>query len=584
MTYLVDDKDIHFNLFDWLKIDERLNFAAFQSFSKDVREMILSEALKFAQNELAPLNKSADQEGCRIEKGQVFTPRGFKEAYQKFAQNGFIAPDINPQFGGQGLSYTLSAVLSEYFCGANVPFAMYAGLTRGAANLIETFASDKLKNIFCEKMYTGVWGGTMCLTEPQAGSAVGDLTTSAKKYTDDTYQIKGNKIFISCGDHDLTENIIHLVLARVEGDPKGTKGLSLFIVPKIWVHEDGKFGDKNDVSCINIEEKMGIHASSTCSLNFGENGKCLGYLVGKQSEGIKYMFQMMNEARLLCGLQGVSVAGTAFENALAYAKERVQGQGKKIIEYPDVRRNLSLCKALVEGSRVLIHYTAMQIDMAKHLTDNKIKQRTQNRADLLTPICKAYCSDWAFRVTEIAMQVLGGYGYIAEYPIEQYMRDVKISSLYEGTNGIQALDLLGRKLPFNNGQLFQEFYEDLSEFIDQNHQNPELKTDISEFKKALDTVGQVAMQLAQWGLSGDKIKPQLGATPFLEICGHVVIAYLLLDRALVAQKKLKTGINDSFYRDKIRVAQFFVRHLLPRTRMHAKSILTGDQTAMEFEF
>lgn len=581
MTYKADERDVEFNLFEWLDLKKILGFEAFREHTIDLYKMVLKEGLKFAQNELSPLNKKADAVGCSLDKKGVTTPPGFRDAYQKFAQNGFIAPEISPQYGGQGLCHPVASAVSEYLTGANVAFTMYAGLSKGGAHLIESFASEELAKRFCPKMFGGTWAGTMCLTEPQAGSAVGDIKTSAKKNKDGTYSVMGNKIFISCGEHDLTENIIHLVLARAEGDPEGTRGLSLFIVPKIWVHDDGSLGEPNDVACVNIEEKMGIHGSATCSLNFGENKKCRAHLVGEQSLGIKYMFKLMNEARLLCGVQGQAIAGTAFEHAKDYAKERVQGGKTLIIAYPDVRRNLAICKSLVEAMRGMLLYTAWQISVGKHSNDPTEKDKAQNRADLLTPICKAYCSDMGFRVTELAMQIYGGYGYIAEYPIEQYMRDVKISSIYEGTNGIQALDLLGRKLSMKNGELFQEFYQDLSEFITKNENHKELKSEILELKKAVDSVGQAAMQFAQWSSQGDRIKPQLGATPFLEMCGHTVAAFVLLSQAVLAQTQIE---KENFYQDKVLTARFFVHNLLPKVRMFSKAILSGDDSAMKLQF
>lgn len=584
MTYKIDEKDLNFNLFEWIQMGKLTAFDACKEHNEELYKMVLGEGLKFAKNELDPINATGDRDGCVLENGQVKTPKGFKEAYRKFAENGFIGMDTPTTYGGQALPIMLGTVMYEFFSGANVPFAMYTGLTRGCAHMIETYCEEKLAKLFCEKMYNGTWAGTMCLTEPGAGSAVGDLKTNAKPLSDGTYQITGNKIFISGGDHDLCENIVHTVLARVEGDAPGTKGISLFIVPKYWVNADGSLGEANDVSCVNIEHKMGIKASSTCSLNFGEKGKCRGYLVGERSKGMRYMFQMMNEARLLCGVQGESIAGTAYMNALDYARERVQGGENVILGYPDVRRNLSLCKALAEGMRALVYYTAFHIDVASKSNDAAEKERSQNRADLLTPLCKAYCSDNGFKVTEIAMQIYGGYGYCSEYPVEQYMRDVKISSIYEGTNGIQALDLIGRKLAQKQGQLFRELYEEVTGFAGKNENHESLKSEIAALKGAMDTVGQVAMTFAEWGMGGDQVSPMLSATPFLEMCGDTVVAWLLLDQAVLADQKSKSGRNDPFYRDKVRTARFFATHVLPRVKMQAKAILAKDKTAMEMEF
>lgn len=583
MPFIIDEKDVNFCVFDWLNAGELAKLEKFKDHNEELFRMILTEGIKFAKNEIDPLQVKGDQQGCHLEDGVVKTPEGFKEAYQLFAQNGFIGIDIPTTYGGQGLPNLISVSLYEAFNASCVPFTMYAGLTRGSAFLIESFGSDEIKNMFCAKMYDGTWAGTMCLTEPSAGSAVGDLKTTATKNDDGTYNIVGNKIFISGGDQDITPNIIHLVLARVEGDVAGTKGISLFAVPKFWVNPDGSVGEHNDVNCVNIEHKMGIKASSTCSLNFGENGKCRGFLVGEQSKGMRYMFQMMNEARLLCGSQGQAIAATAYENAVKYAKERVQGGDKVITEYPDVRRNIALMKSWIEGMRGLLLMTAKYIDISHYSEDAEEKEKAQNRADLLTPICKAYCSDTGFKVTELAMQVLGGYGYCAEYPIEQYMRDVKISSIYEGTNGIQSLDLIGRKLALKQGQLFREFYEDLTTFAGEHEGHAEVGSDVQALKAAADTVGQVAMKFAEWGMGGDIVTPQLFATPFLEMCGDVCVAHVLLSQAVLADEKIKGGSDEAFYRNKIRTARFFARNVLPRVKMRAKEILTADKSALELE-
>jgi len=584
MTYHVDEKDVAFNLYECLKINELTGYAAYAEQGEEFYKMVLDAALKFSQKEIDPLNKIGDEQGCKIVNGNVTTPKGFKEAYKAFAENGFIGMDVSPNFGGQGLPSIVSVVANEFFTGANIPFSMYSGLTRGSAHLIEAFGTSTLSKLFCEKMYNGEWGGTMCLTEPWAGSDVGALRSVAKPNSDGTFNITGSKIFISSGDHDLTSNIIHLVLARVEGDAPGTKGISLFAVPKIWVNADGSLAETNDVACVNIEHKMGIKASSTCALNFGEKGKCRGFLVGEKSLGMRYMFQMMNEARLMCGMQGQSVAAAAYEHALRYAKERVQGGTAVLLNHPDVRRNLSLCKAWVEGMRALLYKTAVFGDKAHHETDAAKKERYQNRIDLLTPICKAYCSDYGFKVTEIAMQIYGGYGYCSEYPIEQYMRDVKISSIYEGTNGIQALDFLGRKLSSKGGALFREFYEDMTAFNSGIVDSHELKESATQLQKSADTAGQVAMKFMEIGMAGDRDYPMLSATPFLELVGHITIAWHLMEQAVVADNAIKAGSTDSFYRNKIRTAKFFVAQILPNVQARAKSILSMDRAALEMEF
>jgi len=600
MDYLVNRRDVDFILKEQIHYEKVLQLAAFKDFSIEMFDMVEDQVLKFAQQEIAPLNASGDKEGCRFDGKTVTVPKGYKEVYQKYAENGFIGIDVPTTFGGQGFPLTVALPLAEFITGASVSFTMYPGLTRGAAHLIETFGNDALKNTYVAKMYSGQWAGTMCLTEPQAGSSVGDLKTVAIPQPDGSYKIKGGKLFISSGDHDLTENIIHLVLARIQGDQEGTtKTVSLFVVPKIRVKPDGGLGEPNDVKTVNIEHKMGIRAQSTCTLAFGDNDQCVGYLLGEPRTGMKQMFQMMNEARLMTGMQGLAVAGTAYEHALKYAKERVQGQGKTIVNFPDIRRMLMIQKSLVEGVRALLYHTAFYIDMGHHDSDAETRERYQGFADLLTPMCKAFGSDMGFRVTELAMQTFGGYGYISEYPIEQYMRDVKIASLYEGTNGIQALDLLGRKLALRGGQAVQQFYAMVTEFVEKNQEDPALKKELQEFKKALDTVAQCAMGFMEMTGKGDFNYPMLSATPFLHMFSTVVIAYYLLEQGVIAHAKLEAllkekvddpshhkdfikGNEEAAYLDgKTKTARFFVHNLLPGVRAAAKTIESGDRSALE---
>lgn len=603
MDYLVNRRDIDFILKDQIGYQRLLELSPFKDYTTEMFDMILDQGLKFAQAEIAPLNASGDKEGCHFDGKNVKTPKGYKEAYQKFAENGFIGLDVPTTYGGQGLPVTVNMPVAEFFSGASVAFTMYPGLTRGAAHLIEAFGSDELKNIYVSKMYNGTWAGTMCLTEPQAGSAVGDIKTVASPQKDGSYKIKGGKMFISSGDHDLTENVIHLVLARIEGDQEATtKTISLFVVPKICIKKDGILGESNDVKVVNIEHKMGIKAQATCTLAFGDSDRCVGYLVGQPRTGMKQMFQMMNEARLLCGMQGLSIAGAAYEQALKYAKDRIQGQGKAIITYPDVRRMLMLQRCYVEGLRSLLYHTGFYIDMGKHHEDKEKREYYEGFADLLTPICKAFGSDMGFKVTELAMQTYGGYGYISEYPVEQYMRDVKISSIYEGTNGIQALDLLGRKLAMKGGQVLQQFYSLLDEFVTKNQAEPALKDEISEFKKALDTVAQVAMGFMEMTGKGDFNYPMLSATGFLYMLSEVVLAYYLLDQAVIAHTKLtklltekvddpsrqkdfiKENDEAAYLDGKIKTARFFVHQVLPDVKARAKSIQSGDRSALEIVF
>jgi len=604
MAYLAQERDVFFNLFESLKVQDLKKYEAFSGLTEDDLKLFLSEALKFAQREIEPLNKKSDEIGCKLENGKVVTPAPFKAAYQALGANGFIAIDVPTTYGGQGLPVSVSMAFSEYFSGSCTAFMMFAGLTRGAAHLIEAFGKKEYAELYCPKMYSGEWTGTMGLTEPQAGSAVGDIKTiAAKTNQEGVYKIKGGKIFISAGDHDMTDNVIHLVLARVEGDAEGTKGISLFIVPKFLVGTDGSIGALNDVKTVNIEHKMGINGSPTCTLSFGDNDNCIGYLVGEQSKGMSYMFQMMNEARLLTGMQGMSTAGNAYQHAVAYAKERVQGGKTTIIHYPDVQRMLATMKGYVEGMRALLYKTGLYIDYAAHETDAEKKAYYQGLADLLTPICKAFCSDKGFEVTELAMQTYGGYGYIREYPVEQMMRDVKISSLYEGTNGIQALDLIGRKMMIKGGELVRNFYALLDSFIQSQASNKAFESEVSNLKKALDTVGQSAMKIGELAMGGNQKFAMLNAVPFLHMMGYLTLSWLLLEHATLALPKLealwsnakaeneeqKSALcenNDEarFYEGKVKVARFFIANLLPQLTALAKGILSEDQSAIKIRF
>ena len=596
MDYLRNERDVEFVLFEQIGVEKLSTLDTFSGFSSDDFKAFIAEGTKFAKNEIAPINASGDKAGCKLIDGQVHVPAGYKRVYELFAQSGFIGLDVPTTHGGMGLPQAISVAMMESFVGASVAFSMYPGLTRGAAHLIEVFGTQALTETYVPNMYSGTWAGTMCLTEPQAGSAVGDLKTTAVPQADGSYKLKGSKIFISSGDQDITPNIIHLVLARIEGDAPGTKGISLFAVPKFRVKPDGSLGDFNDVKVVNIEHKMGINGSSTCLLSFGDADASVGHLIGERCKGMAYMFQLMNEARLLTGMQGMATAGTAYEHALAYAKERTQFGNTAIIDFPDVRRNLMIMKSYVEGMRALLYQTGYYIDRELHSADAKERDYYEGLVAVLTPICKAYCSDHGFRVTEIAMQVYGGYGYCSEYPAEQYLRDAKISSIYEGTNGIQALDLVGRKLPFKGGQAFQSLYALIDGFCSKHKTNTALKVEVDDLKKAVDTVAQIAMKFMELGMSGDKEYPMLSATPFLNACGDTVLAYLLLEQATIAcqkiggvesgdagtwKKALESNDTLKFYDAKVKTARFFVHHILPQVRARGKEILSLDRSALE---
>lgn len=581
MEYKVDFEDVHFTLFDFLKPDQLTNFPRYQGQTTDMYRQVLEEGLKFAKNELAPLNEKGDRIGAKVIDGRVKMPEGFKAALEQFGQNGFMSIDLNPEFGGMGLPVLMNTALSEFIMGACPSFAFFHMLTRGDCNMMQAFASPELNQIYLPRMTSGEWCGTMCLTEPQAGSAVGDLTTVAKKNADGSFQIQGTKIFITCGDHDLTPNIVHLVLARIEGDPAGTKGISLFVVPAKRVNADGSLGQDNDVKLVSIEHKMGIKASPTCLLQFGDKGQCQGFLVGKPMEGMKYMFQLMNEARLAVGQQGVALAGPAYEHALGYAKERTQGGKTLIIEYPDVRRMLMTMKAYVEALRCLILEAGLFVDIAWHHPDAHTREEFEGYLGLMTPVCKAFGSDMGFRVTELAIQTYGGYGYVSDYPVEQSMRDLKIASLYEGTNGIQAMDLIGRKFLKNAGENLKKYLGHIAGQLKTAGEKAELKPLADKCLAAIDRFGKAALHIAK--NAGDQAYVGLVATPFLRAFGDVICAQLLVRRAAVAVDQLAkkpTPERTKFLQGKIEVAKFYVEQILPETDANIARIQTADKSAL----
>lgn len=608
-TFPINMRDIRFVLYEQLGIERLCQFEKFKDFSRETFDMVLEEAAKLATEVIAPLNSISDKEGCTFENGQVRVPKAFHEAFKKYCEGGWIAASVDTEAGGQGLPESVGIAAAEMFVGACCSFTTYPGLTRGAANLIQSFGTPAQKKLFLENMYSGKWTGTMCLTEPQAGSAVGDIKTMAKK-EGDHYLIQGTKIFITAGEHDLAENIIHAVLARTENAPPGVKGLSLFIVPKIRVNPDGSLGEPNDVICSGIEHKMGIKGSATCTLNFGDEGRCHGYLLGQEGQGIQLMFQMMNEARLGVGLQGFALGNVAYLYALKYAKERIQGveitrmkdptaPRVPIIKHPDVRRMLMTMKAYTEGLRALIYRAAYYADLAKVATAPQEKEFCVNMVELMIPIVKAYSTDIAFRLTEWAIQIHGGYGYCGEYPVEQLCRDVKITSIYEGTNGIQAMDLVGRKLSLKKGALFLGWMKEINEFIEKHKNHPRLGNLVAQLEQAKNTLVNVSMSFGKAAAEGDILLPMLYACPYLEMFGEVELAYLLIQQALIAIEKLATIFDKygaatpeaqsklveeqaeaAFYSGKIHNAEFFVANILPRVQAKATTILSGNRSAL----
>ncbi len=600
--YKADLRELRFLLFEQFKMGDFLGQAPFEAWGADEVNMVLDQAYKFVCEVLGPLSQSGDREGCRLEDGQVHEPSGFKQAWDALYEAQLKTISASPEHGGGGAPHMLQCVTEEMITGANTAFSMYPGLAYGAAEVIQGFGTPAQKERYLHAMMFGKYGGTMCLTEPQAGSDVGSSRTVAKKIGDGKYKITGTKIFISAGDHTMAENIVHLVLARVDNAPPGTKGLSLFIVPKYRIHDDGTVGPKNDVVVGSIEHKMGINGSATCVLNFGENDDCIGELVGTaENMGISQMFHLMNGARISVGVQGVGVSSFAYLSALEYAKDRKQGAPMTswkdptvprvpIIEHADVRRMLLEMKSKVEGIRALVMKLACHQDNVAFFRgkdDEKVAYH-QGQVDLLVPLVKAYGSDQAFRVCELAIQTYGGAGYTRDYPVEQAARDAKVFSIYEGTNHIQAMDLVGRKLGQHGGRNLQAFIGDIAGFVSQNDKHPELGAAVKELGAAQEAVGGMAMRLLMWFQTGRTALVPLAANRFLEMMSETAVAWLLLDGARIAVDKLATLPDDdanakerTFYQGKKHAALFYARNVLPNVKKSAEVLANEDTSAID---
>jgi hypothetical protein len=594
--FIADRRDVDFVLHEQLRVETLSEHEKYAEFNKKTIDLIISEARNLAVKELLPIQIDGDREGARFEGGNVTVPESFHKAWDLFKEGEWVALSNDPEWGGQGMSATLSLAANDYFIGANFAFMMYPGLTHGAGRLVQTFGTDQQKKLFLKKMFTGEWTGTMLLTEPEAGSDLGALTTSAVKNDDGTYSITGNKIFISSGEHDMADNIIHPVLARIEGAPQGTKGISLFLVPKIWVNDDGSLGEPNDVVCTGIEEKMGIHGNATCSLSLGSKGNCRGTLLGEENKGMRAMFQLMNEARLLVGLQGLACASSAYMYAVNYARERVQGRhllkalednapSVPIIEHPDIRRMLLTMKVYVEGMRSLLYYIGNCEDKSQISAKEEDKARYQGLMDVLIPVAKGYVTDKAFEVCSLGVQVYGGYGYIREYPMEQLLRDCRITQIYEGTNGIQAMDLLGRKLGMNKGKPIMDLLGEVQQTIAAAKSISSLQDVCAKVEAAVNKLGEVALHIGQIGMSPDtRMNAFAHAYSFMEVFGDVVIAWLLLWRASIAAQNLENGARKkdvAFYEGQIKSVEFFAHSILPVSLGKMNVILAADSTAVD---
>lgn len=594
--YKADLRELFFALFEQFKFGDYAGQGAFEGWDEETAKAIIKESYRFATEVLGPLNSVGDREGCRLVAGQVHTPEGFKDAWKALYEAGLKQLAVPKEFGGQGAPFALYAVIEEITSGANIAFNMYPALAWGAAEVIGEFGTEAQKRAYADRMFSGEWAGTMCLTEAHAGSDVGAATTKAMRQPDGTYKITGSKIFISGGDQDITENIVHLVLARADGAPAGTKGLSLFIVPKMKVNADGTVGGRNDVTVASIEHKMGINGSSTCVLNFGENGDCVGELVGTAlHQGMPQMFKMMNGARIAVGIQGLALASSAYLNALEYAKDRRQGASFKqwkdpsaprvpILEHPDVRRMLLELKATVEGIRALVVKLTSHRDRALLLAgkDDEKAAYHAGQVDLLTPLVKAYSSEEAYRLCGLAIQVYGGAGFLKDWPVEQYARDTKIFSIYEGTTHIQSMDLVGRKLGQGGGANFQAFIGDIGAFVERHQGHPLLGQDVQRLSKVSEAVVGVAMAMMGWSQSGRVELVPLQANRFLMMMSQLAVGWLLLDAGVIAHDALASlpeGHADrAFYEGKRASAQWYARNVLPLVEGQAAVAALEDET------
>lgn len=582
--------DIRFALFELFDFENTVaSLPSYEDATRDVVDAVLDEAAKFCEHELLPLNQSGDTEGCVLENGVVRTPKGFREAYRDFREGGWVGIAADPAHGGQGLPKTLHVVLEELICSTNLSFGTYPALSQGAYNALEIWGTEEQKRTFLPRLADGTWSGTMCLTEPHCGTDLGLIRTKAEPAGDGAYAISGTKIFISAGEHDLTENILHLVLAKLPDAPAGTKGISLFLVPKYTVGEDGAPGPRNAVECGSLEDKMGIKASSTCVMNFDG---ALGTMIGEPHGGMKAMFTMMNAARLAVGMQGLGLAETAYQSAVAYARDRLQGRsaaGPKapdkpadpIIVHPDVRRNLLDIRARNEAARGLAVWMAMALDVAAKHPDTARRREADDLVALMTPIVKAYFTDYGFDATVSAQQVFGGHGYIKEWGMEQLVRDARIAQIYEGANGIQALDLVGRKLGQGNGRLLRRFFHPVRAFLESHRQDPELSEVVPVLAKAFGRLQQATATIAQKGLR-DPEEGAAVANDYLRLFALVALGYVWARAMKVAGAKAN-GEDAGFYAAKLSTGAYFFARVMPETSSLFARIMAGKAPIMALD-
>ena len=589
--YVAPLRDMQFVLHEFLNVTEEFkNLPAYQEIDADIINQVLEEGAKFTQEVLFPLNHSGDREGCHYDAATktVTTPKGFKEAYKQYVEGGWAALACDPEYGGQGLPVSLNNSFYEMLNSSNQAWTMYPGLSHGAYECLKEHGTDDQKKFYLPKLVSGEWTGTMCLTEAHCGTDLGLLRTKAEPQADGTYSITGSKIFISAGEHDMSENIVHLVLARLPDAPEGSKGISLFLVPKFLPNADGSVGERNGITCGAIEEKMGIHGNSTCQMNLDG---AIGTLIGQPHKGLNAMFVFMNAARLGVGMQSLGLTEVAYQNALVYAKDRIQMRslsGPKapdkpadpIIVHPDVRRMLLTAKAYAEGARALTSYVALQIDRELNHPDEEVRKEAAGEVALLTPIVKAFITDNGWIATSEAMQVYGGHGYIAEWGMEQYVRDARINMIYEGTNTIQSLDLLGRKILMDNGAKLRAFGEKIKAFVEENGLDEQMAEFVSPLGELGEKVGKLTMEI---GMKAFQNQDEVGAAavPYLRVVGHMVFSYFFAQMAKIALAKKDSG--DKFYESKLATARFYFARLYPETAMLIRQARSGASNLLALD-
>ena len=577
--------DIKFLLNNFLDLSNHQYILSNSDLEISDLEMVIDEAAKICEETLLPLNQSGDLEGCSFDKGKVTTPKGFKEAYKNFIENGWQGIKVNKNYGGQNLPYFINMIVDEMVSSSNMSFGLYPGLTSRAIDAIEKSGSEELKDLYLPKLTSGEWTGTMNLTEPQCGTDLGLIKTMAIPQDDSSYKITGTKIFITCGEHDLSKNIVHLVLARTPNAPEGIKGISLFLVPKILPNKDGSLGQDNSLQCGSIEKKLGINASPTCVMHYN---KAKGWLVGELNKGMKAMFIMMNGARLFVGVQGLGISEIAYQSALHYAKERLQGKATDskniadpIITHPEIRKNLLHMKSLNEGIRALMMWVGSQFDIIKSSDDNKVKNNAENIIALMTPILKSFATDVGCESANLALQIYGGHGYIKDHGMEQLVRDARIAPIYEGTNGIQALDLVGRKMQRNDGEIIENFFSIINNYLNNLSTDKKLETIVKQFKKSFDELVFIANHLRSF--NKNKINEINGtAVEFLQMFSYVSIGYIWLKLLMISIEKNNDNSNE-FLKSKIATGKYYFNKVLPQTSFLKDHILSGASNYNDYK-